>query len=200
MLLSKVSSNKEIRNDIVQKYKFVQVLANSLLIIGDDTNTLCRLLTLLQELTFDQQQLYLEENCLRMIIPFLVRFLHDSESEVFKLSLAVLVNICYKDKLASYILSRNIGITKLILKIKGNGILSYKMYLLLEGYDCILPRDLLHFIRMSMEEIKKALLVWDYIPVKHCLDIYLEITGNSIDFPQNIIDFPLYVEDLLKVI
>jgi hypothetical protein len=157
-ILTHLSKHRDWATKLACDFKFPLILSKLFLSLHDGENKQKAILSLLERLSFIEPINYLETSYLEAMILTLVDMIDcGTNEEITKLSLSVLVNICYKNEVATSILSRKVNTSTFARQHKDYGILSYKIFIILEGIFTLKTKDVHELLNLCFCEIKKAL-------------------------------------------
>lgn len=146
-----------------------------------------RLLKLLQELTYGIKISWQEAHLPRLIKTLSKLVTESTEEEVITLSLGVLVNLCYKNLPAVYILMRNINtktFLQSVVKTRGHNInirvQCCKLLIILEPANSdILDSYILDVAQVTFTNIIPTLRDEDTLLLRHIVDFFDDIREND---------------------
>ncbi|KAB0793304.1 hypothetical protein PPYR_12924 [Photinus pyralis] len=182
-VLTLACKNLSARMVLIQTYQFMPLLSRSL------SNQLpkekkLKILGLMQELScgikISWQIPYLIH-----IMSTLTHWIENSDQDIQALSLAVLVNLCYKNVPAVYTLSRCIDIKKFIrfcLPLKGLKVEVHvcKLLIILDYMNGKVPEDVvLKSIEVTFKSLIEAFRAKDYILLRHVAEFCLDMWDNN---------------------
>lgn len=177
-LLEQCASQEELRQDMVERYKYQTVLAMHLNKIND-RKSIKRLLKLLNELTYGIQITWSE--------PYLTGLVHrlfeiiayrEEANESAALALSVLVNLAYKNAPVIEVFYSSIN-TDFLKSIQSFGVLTNKMYYIL-GQNS--PTDLLASVHLYFKEIDRTRRAQEVSEIGRTVDFALDVFRRENEF------------------
>lgn len=177
-LLELCSAKDDLRQDMVEKYKFQVVLGLHLNKIND-RKSIRRILKLLNELTYgivitwSEPYLTTLVNRLFEIIGY-----RDEATESGAMSLSVLVNLAYKNPPVIEIFYSTIN-TEFLKSIQSFGVLTNKMYYIL-GQNS--PKDLLASVHLYFKEIDRTHRTQQVSEIGRTVDFALDVFRRENEF------------------
>ncbi|EDV91656.1 uncharacterized protein LOC6566179 [Drosophila grimshawi] len=208
-LLQHCSRNLEARTAIVQQHCFVPLLSY-LLKRTKREERVQRLLLLLQDLTYGIR-IGWEEPYLVVLLEQLVELVHsaddddDEESDDpnlrrAKLSLSILVNVCYKNFVVLFLFLRSVNISSFSRRIQNYGLLAYKMLIILsEDVHSLEQRELHTFLRTAFAGIEDCLRQWDVPQLRHIVDLLLDAQCHA-GLQRAMLSYGHYCEDIERLL
>ncbi|XP_060521990.1 uncharacterized protein LOC132699350 [Cylas formicarius] len=188
-VLSNACKNTSARESLIKNYNFIPCLAR---LIGDHltTDKKTRLLKLMQDLSCGIKISWQFPH-LTHLMTTLARWVEGSEPEVVTLSLAVLVNLCYKNITAIYTLQRNVDLKKFVricLSLKGPIVEVYvcQIAIILETISCYIPCEIMpKFIDSTFIAIKDAFTHRDIVLLRQVVEFFVDSVRGCHNNPLN---------------
>lgn len=153
-----IERKKEWLKKLATEFRFPTILTKLLLGL-QDKQKITKLLHLINLLTFEKaSEKHIQEPYLDALIDNLLGFINQGNTnpEIPKLSLSVLVNICYKNEEASCMLTKKLDPSKFVKQIKQYGIIASRAFFICEGMCTLKAEDVYHFLTLIFEDVKKA--------------------------------------------
>lgn len=152
----------------------------------------------LQELTYGVK-LQWQEGCLSELIILLVKWISSEDKDLISLSLGVLVNVCYKNKFAMYILvkcTHSKSFMRLLLKLQSNDIFIkiqiYKLLLVLEQVSGQTPHiDINNLIDVTFIVLEEGLKLKNLFVLRHAVDFFIDISGD-LRWKNHVLEYSKY--------
>ncbi|KAF5292722.1 hypothetical protein FQR65_LT11190 [Abscondita terminalis] len=203
-VLSAACKNSAARRALIHTYQFLPLLSRLLGNQLTDEKKL-RLLTLMQELTCGIKISWQIPHLPHLMFT-LTRWIESGEEEIVTLSLAVLVNLCYKNLPAVYTLSRCVDIKKFIrictplkgLKIEVN---VCKLLIILDYMNGKVPEEaFLKLIEVTFKSLIEAFKARDSILLRHVVEFFLDMwdQNNYVKVLQNYTDYDKEIDNLIS--
>ncbi|XP_055614203.1 myosin-11 [Uranotaenia lowii] len=175
-VLEVAAKSEETRQALIGKFHYLPTLANLLQETHNGEQQL-RLLALVELLThgarLESHEPYVESLIVKLLgLMEQGHSLKDKE-ELVTLALSVLVNMCYQNLPVTYLLTKNISISKFCGQIKQMGLIAVKMYIILERNDYLKEMDLHYMLKMSFMEVTNVLATSNSFILRHVVD-YLQ--------------------------
>lgn len=173
--------HEELRQDLLERYKFQTVLA-MYLNKNNDRKIIKRLLRLLNDLTYNIQITWSE--------PYLAPLVHrlfdligyrEEASESAHLALSVLVNLAYKNPPTTEIFYSTINI-EFLKSIQSFGVLTNQMYYILGQHS---PKDLLGSVHLYFKEIDRCLKLHLVGDIGRTVDFALDVFRQENEFMRS---------------
>lgn len=203
-VLQKACTNPNAKRALIHTYKFIPILTRFL---GTHhiTDKQLRLLQVLVELTYGVKISWQEAH-LPYLISTLVQIVMEGDSELKPYALGVLVNLCYKNLPALYVLMRKVEITKFIkciTKLNDNPNIRMqvcKMLIILEQMKGVLPdTDVLNFVDVTFSTVTAAFESRDVFLLRHIVDFFKDVKDNE-HFSAVMLKYPRYYADTKKLV
>lgn len=203
-VLQKACTNPSAKKALIHTYKFIPILTRFLGThhIADKQ---LRLLQVLVELTYGVKISWQEAH-LPYLISTLVQIVMEGDKELKPFALGVLVNLCYKNLPALYVLMRKVEITKFIKcisKLNDNPNISMqvcKMLIILEQMKGVLPdADILNFVDVAFNNVTAAFESRDVFLLRHTVDFFKDVKDNE-HFHSVMLKYPRYYVDTRKLV
>lgn len=203
-VLQKACTNPSAKKALIHTYKFIPILTRFL---GTHhiTDKQLRLLQVLVELTYGVKISWQEAH-LPYLISTLVQIVMEGDKELKPFALGVLVNLCYKNLPALYVLMRKVEITKFIKcisKLTDNPNISMqvcKMLIILEQMKGVLPdADILNFVDVAFNNVTAAFESRDVFLLRHTVDFFKDVKDND-HFHGVMLKYPRYYVDTRKLV
>ncbi|KAF5306252.1 hypothetical protein FQA39_LY08950 [Lamprigera yunnana] len=202
-VLGAACRNSAARNVLIHTYQFLPLLSR---LLGNQVTPekKIRLLTLLQELTCGIKISWQIPH-LPHLMQMLTCWIESAEEEIVTLSLAVLVNICYKNLPAVYTLSRCVDIKKFVrtcLQLNGVKIEVYvcKLVIILDYMSGKVPEGAyLKLIEVTFKSLIEAFKARDPILLRHVVEFFLDM-WNENNHSQILLNFNNYDSEIDNLI
>ncbi|XP_058800070.1 protein CIP2A homolog [Phymastichus coffea] len=205
-VLQTACKNSAARHALIHTYKFAPLLTR-LLEANLTSEKRIRALKLLQQLTYGIKISWQEAH-----LPYLIKTLsqwviQSTEEEVIMLSLSVLVNLCYKNLPAVYVLMRSVN-TKTFLQsvVKTSGqninirVQCCKLLIILEHANSdILDSYILDVATVTFTNIIPTLKNQDPLLLRHIVDFFDDIRQNE-RFRSVLLEYPNYFKDVENIL
>lgn len=187
-------SSKELN----EKFKFLPVLSRLLVEVSGRYKIL-KVLSILQKLTYNIDLAW-NEVYLRNFVNGLMKHLFCDEEEITHLSASVLINLCFKNASAAFLVLKERDLDQIILQLKKHRILRFKMqYILKDSRKWSFNLEIAVFMQNVVEEIEKSIMNWDSDLIQHVVDFFADIQLNHPQYLQNYFKFNEIIEDLMNV-
>lgn len=184
-VLQQACRNPSARIALIHTYKFTPILTR---LLGSDLtpDKRIRVLQLLQELTYGIKISWQEAH-LPFLISTLTQWIMGNEKEVVGLSLGILVNLCYKNLPAIYILMRcvdNKQFLRTVLSLQNENVNTQvqvcKLLIILEHLSGdIPPSDIRNLIIATFATLKEAFKANDIFLLRHIIDFFNDVRNNN---------------------
>ncbi|KAK4873864.1 hypothetical protein RN001_013224 [Aquatica leii] len=182
-VLSAACKNSAARMALINTYQFLPLLSR---LLGNQLTTekKVRLLTLMQELTCGIKISWQIPH-LPHLMSTLTRWIEHAEEKIVTLSLAVLVNLCYKNLPAVYTLSRCVDIKKFVhlcIPLKGLKIEVHvcKLLIILDYMNGKVPEGaFLKLIGVTFKSLIEAFKARDSILLRHIVEFFLDMWDHN---------------------
>ncbi|KAK6640443.1 hypothetical protein RUM44_012137 [Polyplax serrata] len=203
-VLQKACTNPSAKKALIHTYKFIPILTRFL---GTHhiTDKQVRLLQVLVELTYGVKISWQEAH-LPYLISTLVQIVMEGDKELKPFALGVLVNLCYKNLPALYVLMRKVEITKFIkciTKLNDNPNIRMqvcKMLIILEQMKGVLPdTDVLNFVDVTFSTVTAAFESRDVFLLRHIVDFFKDVKDNE-HFSLVMLKYPRYYTDTKRLV
>nr|XP_029727058.1 testis-specific gene 10 protein-like [Aedes albopictus] len=172
-VLETASKCEEIRQALIRNFHYLPTLANLLKEIHS-TEQQQRLLALIEKLTHGAQlesyEPYVESLILKLLSVMEQGSGQKDKTELVTLALSILVNLCYGNLPMTYVLTKNISVSGFCKQIKHLGLVTCKMYIILERNDYMKEMDLHYLLKMSFQEVKNILSTKNSFILRHVVD------------------------------
>lgn len=185
-VLQNACRNAAARQALIHTYKFAPILAR-LLEANLTSEKRIRVLKLLQELTYGIKISWQEAH-LPYLISILTQWVTQSKEEnIIALSLGVLVNLCYKNLPAVYVLMRTIdtkAFIRTLLKLQhcnvNTSVQCCKLLIILEHTNTnISEKYILDFAAVTFSSLITAMKQKDVLLLKHIIDFFDDVGQNE---------------------
>ncbi|XP_003693856.1 uncharacterized protein LOC100869785 isoform X1 [Apis florea] len=185
-VLQNACHNAAARQALIHTYKFAPILAR-LLEANLTSEKRIRVLKLLQELTYGIKISWQEAH-LPYLISILTQWVIQSKEEnIIALSLGVLVNLCYKNLPAVYVLMRTIdtkAFIRTLLKLQhcnvNTSVQCCKLLIILEHTNTnISEKYILDFAAVTFSSLITAMKQKDVLLLKHIIDFFDDVGQNE---------------------
>lgn len=203
-VLQKACTNPSAKKALIHTYKFIPILTRFLGSHHINDKQL-RLLQVLVELTYGVKISWQEAH-LPYLISTLVQIVMEGDKELKPYALGVLVNLCYKNLPALYVLMRKVEITKFIkciTKLNDNPNIRMqvcKMLIILEQMKGVLPdTDVLNFVDVTFSTVTAAFESRDVFLLRHIVDFFKDVKDNE-HFSLVMLKYPRYYADTKKLV
>ncbi|KAK4873807.1 hypothetical protein RN001_013167 [Aquatica leii] len=190
-VLKTACKNSAARMALIHTYQFLPLLSK---ILDDRLNTekKLRLLILMQDLTGGIKISWLTPN-LPHLMSILTKWVECGEEEIVALSLAILGNLCYKNRPAIETLSRCIDIKKFLrvcMGLKGfkTDIHVCKLFIILDYFHGNAPKEVfLKLIELTFESSIVAFKTRDSMLLRHVIEVFTDVwdQNNHVQVFQN---------------
>ncbi|KAL0267161.1 UNVERIFIED_CONTAM: hypothetical protein PYX00_009509 [Menopon gallinae] len=203
-VLQKACTNSNAKKALIHTYKFIPILTRFL---GTHhiTDKQLRLLQVLVELTYGVKISWQEAH-LPYLISTLVQIVLEGDKELKPYALGVLVNLCYKNLPALYVLMRKVEITKFIKCITRLNdcpnikMQVCKMLIILEQMKGVLPdTDILNFVDVTFSTVTAAFESRDIFLLRHIVDFFKDVKENE-HFCSVMLKYTNYYNDTKKLV
>ncbi|KAJ8680087.1 hypothetical protein QAD02_015874 [Eretmocerus hayati] len=197
------------RHALIHTFKFAPILTK-LLEANLTSEKKVRALKLLQELTYGIKISWQEAH-----LPYLISTLsqwvtQSNEEEVITLSLGVLVNLCYKNLPAVYVLMRTVNTKTFLQSVVRTRqhntsirVQCCKLLIILEQTNTdILDSNIIDVVDVTFSNIIPSLKKEDILLLRHIVDFFDDIRQNE-RFKTVILNYPKYssgVQDVLRTL
>lgn len=172
-VLENASKCEEVRQALIRNFHYLPTLANLLKEIHT-TEQQQRLLALIEKLTHGAQlesyEPYVESLILKLLAVMEQGSSQKDKTELVTLALSILVNLCYGNLPMTYVLTKNISVSSFCKQIKHLGLVTCKMYIILERNDYMKEMDLHYLLKMSFQEVKNILSTRNSFILRHVVD------------------------------
>ncbi|XP_043518292.1 uncharacterized protein LOC122533033 [Frieseomelitta varia] len=205
-VLQNACRNAAARQALIHTYKFAPILAR-LLEANLTSEKRIRVLKLLQELTYGIKISWQEAH-----LPYLVSILtqwvtQSKEENIIALSLGVLVNLCYKNLPAVYILMRTIdtkAFIRTLLKLQhcsvNTSVQCCKLLIILEHTNTnISEKYILDFAAVTFSSLITAMKQRDVLLLRHIIDFFNDVGQNEHSHAV-LLTYPHYGRDVENVL
>ncbi|XP_017760473.1 PREDICTED: uncharacterized protein LOC108550996 [Eufriesea mexicana] len=205
-VLQNACHNAAARQALIHTYKFAPILAR-LLEANLTSEKRIRVLKLLQELTYGIKISWQEAH-----LPYLVSILtqwvtQSKEENIIALSLGVLVNLCYKNLPAVYILMRTIdtkAFIRTLLKLQhcsvNTSVQCCKLLIILEHTNTnISEKYILDFAAITFSSLITAMKQKDVLLLRHIIDFFDDV-GQKEHSHTVLLTYPHYDRDVENVL
>lgn len=128
-----------------------------------------------------------QEGFLSELIMLLVQWISSEDKDLICLSLGVLVNVCYKNKFAMFILlkyTHSKSFMRLLLKLQSDDIFIkvqiYKLLLVLEQVSGQTPHiDINNLVDITFIVLEEGLKLKNQFVLRHAVDFFIDISEDS---------------------
>ncbi|XP_062548545.1 uncharacterized protein LOC134213479 [Armigeres subalbatus] len=172
-VLETASKCEQIRQALIRNFHYLPTLANLLKEIHT-TEQQQRLLALIEKLTHGAQlesyEPYVESLILKLLGVMEQGSGQKDKTDLVTLALSILVNLCYGNLPVTYVLTKNITVSSFCKQIKELGLVTCKMYIILERNDYMKELDLHYLLKMSFQEVKNILSSKNSFILRHVVD------------------------------
>lgn len=203
-VLQKACTNSNAKKALIHTYRFIPILTRFLGTHHIYDKQL-KLLQVLVELTYGVKISWQEAH-LPYLISTLVQIVMEGDKELKPYALGVLVNLCYKNLPALYVLMRKVEITKFIkciTKLNDNPNIRMqvcKMLIILEQMKGVLPdSDVLNFVDVTFSTVTAAFESRDVFLLRHIVDFFKDVKENE-HFSTVMLKYPRYYADTKKLV
>ncbi|XP_011499542.1 PREDICTED: protein CIP2A [Ceratosolen solmsi marchali] len=205
-VLQTTCKNRAARYALIHTYKFAPILTK-LLEANLTSEKRIRALKLLQELTYGIKMSWQEAHLPYLITKLSQWVIQSSEEEVITLSLGVLVNLCYKNLPAVYVLMRTVNtktFLQCVIKTRGQNVNirvpCCKLLLILEHSNSdILDSYILDVAAFTFINIIPTLVDEDVLLLRHIVDFFDDIRQND-RFRTVLLTYPNYFKDVTNIL
>lgn len=189
LLTSVNSQNSKVKNTVLSDFRFLSALIGNTFSarVDNDEERLIKILKVIREFLGHGSEL--DEHNLKLIVEVLRDHTENHQSsEVSKLCLHVLANLCLENNAARYLITRTLKTTALKDKIAklSNDLVSFKFFLLLE--DESQPSDLKYFLVLSLQDVRTSVKDLSLDSIKHSLDIMRHIDRLGLHLESKLTD------------
>ncbi|XP_023024493.2 protein CIP2A [Leptinotarsa decemlineata] len=182
-VLCNACRNCSARQALIDTYQFIPTLSR---LLGDQLSNAKKkkLLRLMQELTCGIK-LSWQVPHLPHLLKTLTKWVEDNDKEILCLSLGVLVNLCYKNLPAVYMLSRIVDIKKFLrfcLPMKGPLVEVHvcKLMIILDhSHDDIPKKTLLNLIEPTFLSVVESLTKNDPLMLRLVVDFFVDVVSGE---------------------
>lgn len=172
-VLETAAKCEAIRQALIRNFHYLPTLANLLKEIHN-TDQQQRLLALIEMLThgarLESHEPYVESLILKLLGVMEQGTGQKDKSDLVTLALSILVNLCYGNLPMTYVLTKNITVSSFCKQIKELGLVTCKMYIILERNDYMKELDLHYLLKMSFQEVKNILSTKNSFILRHVVD------------------------------